>query len=109
MELTGKIIVISDTEQLGNNGFTKRQLVIETAEQYPQKIAIDFVKDKCAILEHFKLNDNVTVAINLRGSEYKGKYYVNIQGWKIAKNSNDIEVLNAEVISENKENNDLPF
>jgi hypothetical protein len=105
MELTGKIAVLGNTETVGNNGFTKRQIVIETSEQYPQKLAIDFVKDKCSILDNFKTGDNVTVAINLRGSEYNGKYYVNLQGWKIAKESKNIEVVQAEVI----QSNDLPF
>jgi hypothetical protein len=27
----------------------------------------------------------VKVSINLRGSEWKGKYYANIQGWRIDK------------------------
>lgn len=85
MEVKGKIKVIGTTEAVGSNGFTKRQVVVETADQYPQQIAIDFVKDKCSVLDAYKVGDEVEVGINLRGNEYNGKYYVNVQGWKINK------------------------
>lgn len=105
MEVKGKIKVIGQTETVGSNGFTKRQVVVETADQYPQQIAIDFVKDKCIVLDAYKVGDKVTVGINLRGNEYNGKYYVNIQGWKI---SNDGATTQAPVTSEATED-DLPF
>ena len=73
MEISGKVIVIGNTETVGQNGFTKRMLVVETAEQYPQKIAIDFVKDKTSVLDNYKVNDNVNVSVNVRGSEYNGR------------------------------------
>lgn len=83
MELKGKIILIGSTENVGTNGFTKRQLVIETLEQYPQKIPVDFVKDKTSMLDGKNIGDEVTLGINIRGNEYNGKYFCNIQGWKI--------------------------
>ncbi len=83
MQIIGKVHLIGQTETVGNNGFTKRQIVIETSEQYPQKVAIDFVKDKCSILDSYKVGQEVTVDVNVRGSEYNGKFYVNLQGWKI--------------------------
>lgn len=83
MELTGTIKIIGQTESVGQNGFTKRQLVLTTSEQYPQDLAVDFVKDKCAVLDKYNVGDSVKVSVNLRGTEYNGKYYVNLQGWKI--------------------------
>jgi hypothetical protein len=84
-EVIGKVIVLGNTEEVGQNGFTKRVIVVETSEQYPQKLAIDFVKDKTSILDSYKVGDNVSVSINLRGSEYNGRYFVNLQGWRIEK------------------------
>ena len=83
MELRGKVHVIGETEEFGNNGFIKRMIVIETQDQYPQKLPIDFVKDNTKLLDNFQEGQEVKVSINLRGNEYNGKYYVNIQGWKI--------------------------
>jgi hypothetical protein len=112
-EVIGKVILVGNTEEVGQNGFTKRVIVVETAEQYPQKLAIDFVKDKTSLLDKFKVGDNVNVGVNLRGSEYNGRYFVNLQGWKISKLSeNDVksvEVVSAEVIKPAEIESDLPF
>jgi hypothetical protein len=84
MEISGKIIVLGDTETVGSAGtFKKRTLVVETEGQYPQKIAIDFVQDKCEILDKYTVGHNVKVGINIRGNEYNGKHYVSLQCWKI--------------------------
>lgn len=83
MQVTGKVHHIGQTEEIGSNGFTKRLLVVETAEQYPQNLPIEFIKDKTASLDNIQIGQEVTVSINLRGSEHNGKYYSQIQGWKV--------------------------
>ena len=83
MELTGKIKLIEETQTF-DSGFTKRIAVLTTNEQYPQDIKIEFVKDKCDVLNNYKVGQDVTIGINLRGNEYNNKYYVNIVGWRIS-------------------------
>jgi len=83
MEIKGAILLIGQTESKGSGNFTTRQLVLSTHEQYPQKVPIDFVKDKTSILDHFQPGQDVSVSINIRGNEYNGKFYCNLQGWKI--------------------------
>ena len=86
MEVLGSIIVLNDAETVGSAGtFKKRLVVVETDEQYKQKVGIDFVQDKTALLDTFKIGDKVKVAVNVRGQEYNGKYYVSLNGWKISK------------------------
>ena len=112
MEVNGKVILVGNTEEVGQNGFTKRIVVVETAEQYPQKLAIDFVKDKTSVLDSYKVGDNVSVAINLRGSEYNGRYFVNLQGWKISKaeqSANNIEVKEPVSVVADSDDSELPF
>lgn len=87
MEVTGKIKVISAEQQVSAS-FKKRELVVATEEQYPQFISINFVQDKCDILNNFKVGEPVKVAINLRGREWvnpqgETKYFNDIQGWKV--------------------------
>ena len=84
MEVKGKVKLIAETQTF-DSGFTKRQLVVTTDETYPQDVAIDFVKDKCDVLNAYKVGQSVQVGINIRGNEYNGKYYVSLQGWKISK------------------------
>ena len=82
-DITGKLIVIGDVQTF-SSGFTKRTFVIETtADRYPQTIPLEVVKDKCALLDGFAVGDMVTASYDLRGNEYNGKYYVNVQAWRI--------------------------
>lgn len=91
MEITGIIKVLKETQTIGASGFRKREIVITTNEQYPQPLLIEFVQDKCDLLNSYKLGDDVKISINLRGKEWvspKGetKYFSTFQGWKIEKN-----------------------
>lgn len=81
-EVTGKLKVKMD-EQSFNSGFTKREFVLTTEEQYPQDIKFELIKDKTSAIDKYNLNDTIKVSFNLRGNEYNGKYYVNLQAWKV--------------------------
>ena len=83
MELKGKVISIGQTEEVGSNGFTKRQIVVETTGQYPQPIPVELHKDKCALANTLQIGDSITAHIDLRGREHNGRYYVNVVAWKI--------------------------
>ena len=88
MKITGTIILIGDTQTFGNNGFEKRELVIQTHDQYPQSILIEFVQGKVVELDKYSEGQDVTVSINLRGREWinpqgETKYFNSIQGWRI--------------------------
>lgn len=83
-EITGTIQILGDTQSFGAKGFTKREFVVEEIEgKYPQLIKFEAVKDGCDKLDAFRVGDTATVSFNIRGSEYKGKHYVNLQAWKI--------------------------
>ena len=88
-EVTGKLIVKNETKEFGNNGFTKREFVIETDSQYPQKILIELIKDKCSLIDAFEVGQVIKVHYNLNGREWvnpqgETKYFNSIQGWRIA-------------------------
>ena len=89
MEVTGKIKVINAEQQVSAS-FKKRELVVATEEQYPQFISINFVQDKCDLLNNYNVGDAVKVSINLRGREWvnpqgETKYFNDIQGWRVEK------------------------
>jgi len=63
-------------------------LVVTTDEQYPQHIMVEFVQDKCDLLNSYGVGQDVKVSINLRGREWTNpqgevKYFNSIQGWRI--------------------------
>jgi len=83
-EIIGKIHLIGQTEVVGSAGtFKKRTVVVVTDEQYIQSIPIDFVQDKCDLLNNYSVGQEVKVSINIRGNEYNGKFYVSLNGWRI--------------------------
>jgi hypothetical protein len=88
MEISGKIKKINETQTVGVSSFQKRELVVVTNEQYPQMLLIEFIQDKCDLLNNYNFDDEVTVSINLRGREWinsdgQAKYFNTFQGWKI--------------------------
>jgi hypothetical protein len=85
--ITGRIAVLKPT-QVVSDKFSKREFVIETTEQYPQLIPMEFQMDKCSLLDNFKLGQEVSVSVNLRGRKWtspqgEDKYFATIQAWRI--------------------------
>ncbi len=88
MEVIGKVKSIGETATFGASGFRKREIVVMTDGEYPQPIMIEFVQDKCDLLNAFAVEQDVKIGINLRGREWinpKGvaKYFNSLQGWNI--------------------------
>jgi len=81
----GKIEKIFDSETKGAS-FQVRQFVIEVSDgQYPQMVAFQLVQDKCSLIDDYSEGDNVEVDFDLRGREWNGKYFTNLQAWRIAR------------------------
>ena len=88
MEVIGKVKLIGEVQTFGSNGFRKREVVVTTDEQYPQMIMIEFVQDKCDLLNNYSVGQDVKISINLRGREWinpqgEAKYFNSVQGWRI--------------------------
>lgn len=89
MEVKGKIYAIGETQQVTDK-FKKRDVIIETVEQYPQFLTVQFAQDKTSVLDGCNVGDEVEIGINLRGRLWTNKEGVEvsfntIQGWKISK------------------------
>jgi hypothetical protein len=100
MEVIGKIKVVQSVIDKGT--FKSQNVVITTDEQYPQEISVQFVQDKCNLLNSYNIGQEVKVSINLRGRMWlnpQGEeiYFNTIQGWKIEKTASPVE------------NEDLPY
>ena len=117
-EVIGTIKMIGAEQQVSAS-FKKRELVVVTAEQYPQSILIEFAQDKCDELNKYQVGQNVKVGINLRGREWvnpqgETKYFNSIQGWRIDKDGG-VQIEQREEKSQTgfapseEVNSDLPF
>ncbi len=88
MEVSGKIKWLDETKTYGSNGFRKREVVVTTEEQYPQHILVEFIQDRCDLLDAYNVGQAVKIGINLKGREWvnpqgETKYFNSIQGWRI--------------------------
>ena len=88
-DLTGKIKLIQEAKTF-DSGFTKREMVVTVEDgRYPQEINLEFVQDKVSLLDNLQPGQEVTVTFDIRGREYNGRYFNNLQGWKIVTAGNE--------------------
>ena len=55
--------------------------------KYPQMVKFEVVRDKIDLLNSMSIGDELKVTFDIRGNEYNGRYYVNLNAWKIEGNS----------------------
>jgi hypothetical protein len=87
----------------------KRQtLVLECKSgEYSNDLAIDFFgDDKIDLITGLKKNQEVTVHLNLKSREYNGKWYTNVNGWKVEAGEAKAEEPVREAVDAS---DDLPF
>ncbi len=89
----GTIHTIGATTEYGQNGFTKREFVIKlTGENenadYPNYVAFELIKDKCAFMDQYQPGMEIKVCFNLQGRLWQGEgkpeqCFNALQAWKI--------------------------
>ena len=91
MEIKGKVenilAVESGTSKAGKE-WRKQNFVINTGDQYNPLVCFGvFGDDKIAMVADLSVGEDVNVHFNLSSREFNGKYYHNIDAWKIEKGS----------------------
>ena len=86
-ELSGILKVLEETQTFAS-GVSKREFVIEVPDgKYPQMVKFETVRDKSDLLNSMSIGDELKGTFDIRGNEYNGRYYVNLNAWKIEGNS----------------------
>ena len=84
--INGRVIEIlkpeSGTSKAGKE-WNKQDFVIETNDQYPKKICFTLFGDKTDLLMKIETGMDVDVSYNLESREYNGRYFHNVNAWKI--------------------------
>ena len=108
LKTTGTIKLIGEVQEF-DSGFRKLEFVLTTKEQYPQDVKFEITQDKIDnFTKYNKTGDEVEVSFNIRGNEYNGKYYTNLQAWKVFKADKSNDTLQDQPTTEEVEE-DLPF
>ncbi|NLF84680.1 MAG: DUF3127 domain-containing protein [Lentisphaerae bacterium] len=81
-EMTGTVKLVKETQTF-NSGFTKREFVLTTEDdRFPQEVAFACIKDGCALLDGVQAGERLRVSFNIRGREYQGRHFVNLECFK---------------------------
>ena len=85
LEISGKIVQFLEgaSGQGANGQWTKKEFVIETADQYPKKICFSAWNDKAAQLDRFAVGNDVKVSFDVQSREYNQRWYTDLRIWKI--------------------------
>lgn len=83
-EVEGKLHKKFDTESKSEK-FQARDFVIETEGQYPQYVKFQLVQDRCGAIDPMNEGEKIKVYFDLRGREWQGKYFTNLNAWRIEK------------------------
>lgn len=82
-EIEGKLHKIYDTEKK-TDSFQAREFVLLVEDgQYPNYIKFQVVQDRVTMLDNLAEGSAVKVYFDLRGREWQGKYFTNLQAWRI--------------------------
>jgi hypothetical protein len=114
--IKGRVSVIGATQKVSDK-FTKRDFVIETADQFPQLISLQVTQDKCGLLDSIKLGSEVTAHVNIRGRKWTDKegvdkYFNTLECWKIetaAQTSQTAPVQTSNIPAGGSGGDGLPF
>ena len=82
IKISGEIVALTQIEAPSQN-LTKQTIAIKTDDKYPQVIGVEAINDKVDLLKGLSSGQQVTAHCNLRGREYKGRYYISLSLWKI--------------------------
>ena len=81
--MKGVLKIINPSVQVSDK-FTKREFVLnEPHDQWPQDILFQLTQKNVDVLDKFVEGQEVEVSFRLRGREYNGKYFNNIEAWRV--------------------------
>ncbi len=84
-EIEGKLHKIFETESK-TSSFQAREFVIETVDgSYSQFVKFQLTQDRCALIDDYSEGEQIKVHFDLRGREWQGKYFTNLNAWRLEK------------------------
>ncbi len=82
-EMTGKLHKKYDTENKTDSFQAREFVVLMESGNYPQYIKFQLTQDRCAALDPFEEGKEIKVHFDLRGREWNGKYFTNLNAWRL--------------------------
>ena len=82
-EVEGKLHKVFPVENKSGS-FQAREFVIEVESgQFPLFVKFQLVQDRCALIDDYSEGETIKVSFDLRGREWQGKYFTNLNAWRL--------------------------
>ncbi|MEZ4909611.1 MAG: DUF3127 domain-containing protein [Saprospiraceae bacterium] len=117
-DLTGVLHKKLDIESKSPS-FQTREFVVTTQDgNFQQYIKFQLTQDRCSVIDNVAEGETVKVNFDLRGREWQGKYFTNLNAWRVEKvgaESNNQDYKSGSVPPPpvppifNENDDDLPF
>ena len=80
-----KVLQLETGTSKAGKSWEKQSFVLDTGAQYSPEVCFSvFGDEKVKMLEKFAEGQEVEVAFNVSSREFNGKYYHNLDAWKIS-------------------------
>ncbi len=113
MEVTGIVKVVGEVQEIGSNGFRKKEVVLVTdaTSDYPQEVAFELHGQKADLT--LTEGETINASFNLRGRKWTNKegkdvYFNTLVIWKFDVVNNEAKDIAPQEM-QSTENDDLPF
>ena len=86
-EVEGKLHKKYETENKTDSFQAREFVILVESGNYPQYVKFQLVQDRCALLDAYEEGEEIKVHFDLRGREWQGKYFTNLNAWRLEKAS----------------------
>jgi len=82
-DITGKLVKKFDVESKTASFQTREFVILVSKDNYPQYVKFQLAQERVNLVDPYNENDEIKVHFDLRGREWQGKYFTNLNAWKI--------------------------
>ncbi len=82
-EVEGKLHKKYDTENKTDTFQAREFVIVVENGNYPQYVKFQLVQDRCSLMDNYNEGDMLKVHFDLRGREWNGKYFTNLNAWRV--------------------------
>lgn len=82
-EVVGTLHKKFDIESKTATFQTREFVILLPDDRFPQYIKFQLAQDRVSLIEPFQEGNEIKVHFDLRGREWQGKYFTNLNAWRI--------------------------
>ncbi len=71
--------------QSARGAWTKQEVIFEIPSEFNRKLCVGFMGDRVQMVSSLSVGELVKVYFNVESREFNGKWYTNVNAWKIEK------------------------